>query len=122
VVEVLDKVREMLGDMRGRERLVSETWRNSWLKFAEAQEELERRRLDYFRAHEILDGGVASYEQCKLQKGVSADKKKILKQRISLLLRDCKSTDKTYTNKLYDAKNARIEYIKTAVYSAVTSS
>ena len=113
--ELIDKLRELMADMKTRQKQIAESWRNAVLKFGTKKSSLEELRTAYINNHQALDSSIANYEQSKNEKGTSADQKKKWLQRITLALQKARDSDKDYTNVFYEAKNARLEYIKTAV-------
>lgn len=112
--EVLEPLNFLVQEQKEKLKVAERIWANAEKEFADKKLRIEEGKAEYLTAHRILDEAVEKYEGGK-EVDSSPDRKKRESTKISELLKNCKDTEKTYLNLIYDAKNARVEYIKTMV-------
>lgn len=102
-------------DQKKKLKVSEKTWGVAEKLFGEKKCKIEQGKTKYLTAHKMLDEAISLYDNPK-EPDSSPEKKKRQNQKITQLLKECKETENRYRNIVYEAKNARMDYIKTNVF------
>lgn len=108
--DVIDKLREMLGEQKLRQRVAHTTWHSAEAAYYSHLQELKGVERSNAEAYKNFDEAVSSYDSTHDK--MSPDKKRKLDQKICQLFLASKNTDKKYTTVIYRIRTARLDYIK----------
>ncbi len=114
--EILEPLRTLLSEHKARQKQTDATWNTVETTYQDKKLALERSKAAYFTAYHNFDEGIQSFDGSPDRGKMSPEKRRKLQQRITQLLITCKNGEKEYTNTVYVAKDARIEYIKGLSY------
>jgi len=113
--EVIDPLNSFLREQEKQHKVTRQNWKNAEREFEEKRNYVEEERSRFHRCVKDLDDGIGNFEGLKDKKDFNEDKRAKLSLRIMQMLRDSNDAEKSYRNAIYQAREARMTYIKALV-------